>query len=85
MSRDNSGRAEHEDDRKGEVPSLTKAQKPYSDSRLDCRFDHHCVDALHGSVVAGTWRSVSPRRCRRGGYRRLPLADALAGVAGDEV
>ena len=26
MSRDNSGRAEHEDDRKAEVPGLTKAQ-----------------------------------------------------------
>lgn len=40
---------------------------------------------LHGSVVACAWRSVSPCRCRRGGYRRLPLADALAGIAGDEV
>jgi hypothetical protein len=69
----NSGRAEHEYDRKSRSPGLTKAQKSHSDSRLDCRFDHHGVDALHSSVVAGAWRPVSPCRCRRGGYRRLAL------------
>jgi len=47
MSRNNSERAEHEDDPKSRGNGPDQSPKPYSDCRLDCRFDHHCVWTLY--------------------------------------
>lgn len=68
---------------KADVPGLTKVQSPIH-NRLDCRFDHYCVDSLHGSVVAGAWKPVSFCHCRWGDHRLLPLADGLARITSGE-